>query len=230
MHESLSKDRIYAAVDVLFLTVRQGKLWVLLSRREREPQRGRWALPGKLLELDESALEAAEALKEEMLPGGYCYFEQLYTFTSADRDERGRVISIAYVGIAPHITPTQDEKLFEIDLKHDGSIDLRSEDGIALDPALTAFDHAYIIETGVKRLRGKIDYTDIGLRFIRNKESFTLGELEEIFEAVKGEGADKSNFRRFVKNRFEDRGIISPKDGTDKQSRGRPARLYSANI
>ena len=228
MHEELKSDRVYAAVDVMFMAVSGGRLRLMLSKRVNEPQKGRWALPGCLIGLDESAEGAAERLRREMLHTG-AYFEQLYTFTTPGRDERGRVISIAYVGIAPEIKSGDGKALFDADVRDD-ALTVTDENGEALDIRLLAFDHAEIIKTGVKRLRGKIDYTDIGLRFIKDRQCFALSELEDIFEAVKGESVDKSNFRRFVKGRFEDTGMISPIDKLDRQSRGRPARLYRANI
>ena len=101
MHRTLAQDRLHVAVDLLILTVKDGRLNLLLSKREHPPFAGFWALPGRMVAVDESAEIAANRLLGEMLPVREPFMEQLYTFTQADRDPRGRVISIAYLVIVP---------------------------------------------------------------------------------------------------------------------------------
>jgi 8-oxo-dGTP diphosphatase len=78
----------------------------------------------------------------------------------------------------------------------------------------------------VLRLRGKIDYTDVGFRFLNDLNAFSLSELQTVFEAVLGRKLDNSNFRRFIRNRYEETGRMVLTDHEDKQGRGRPAALY----
>ena len=68
MHDSLAPDQLYVTVDLLIMTVHNGKLNLLLSRRTAPPFEGRWALPGAFVGLEESAEEAARRLLREMLP------------------------------------------------------------------------------------------------------------------------------------------------------------------
>ncbi len=68
MHDSLNHDQLYVTVDMLILTVRDGKLNLLLSRRKDAPYAGRWALPGRFVGQDESAETTVRKLLEEMLP------------------------------------------------------------------------------------------------------------------------------------------------------------------
>ena len=122
MHELLEKDRVYAAVDLLFLTVRERRLYLLLSRRENEPCAGYAALPGRMIGLSESAEETAAVLENEMLPGAGAYMEQLYTFSDVHRDARGRVITIAYFALIPfqrleRLLPSTKMRLYEIDTR-----------------------------------------------------------------------------------------------------------------
>ena len=219
---------IRVAVDILFLTVQGRRLKLLLSRRREPPAEGQWALPGCFIGAEESAEEAVRRLTDEMLPGAKAYYEQLYTFSRADRDARGRVISIAYVAIVPRsrlegLLPASMMTRFEAQVC-DGRLSLRAEEGEKPDPL--AFDHGEIVSTGIRRLQGKIGYTDIGLRFLNDPHSFTMAELEGVFEAISGEKADKSNFRRFIRSRFEENGKIVPTGQYVRQNRGRPAMLY----
>ena len=232
MHGLLNRDQLYVTVDVLILTIRDGKLTLLLSRRPDAPFAGRWALPGRFVGLEESAETAAEKLLEEMLPVEGAFLEQLYTFTGIGRDPRGRVISAAYLVIVPQIrldaVPAEKSAAFRrfVPELTDEGLRLTGEDGSVLTGGDLAFDHGGMIETGVKRLRGKIDYTDVGFRFLNDLSAFSLGELQTVFEAVLGRKLDGSNFRRFIRSRYEETGRLEPVDREEKQKRGRPAVLY----
>ena len=233
MHEQLAQDRLYVTVDILILTVRSGRLNLLLSRRPDPPYNRCWALPGRFIGLDESAETAAKRLLAEMLPGRDRIPEQLYTFTDVNRDPRGRVISAAYLLIIPwgeiekQITGNEVTfRSFQVTLDRQG-LRLTGDEGETLTPGDLAFDHGKIIETGVERLRGKIDYTEIGFGFLENPNAFSLSELQTVFEAVLGETLDSSNFRRAVLGRYEKTGQLTQTDQAEKRSRGRPAALYS---
>ena len=233
MHESLERDQLYVTVDMLILTVREGRLNLLLSRRTEPPYAGRWALPGRFVGHDESAETAVKRLLDEMLPVKEAFMEQLYTFTGVNRDPRGRVISTAYLVIVPQrqlegilgsgLTPF---RRFEVKADEESETEFIAENGKALVSSDLAFDHGRIIETGINRLRGKIEYTDVGFRFLNDTEAFSLGELQTVYEAVLGKELDDSNFRRTIRRVYEETGLIIPTDREERTGRGRPAALY----
>ena len=230
MDEVLSQDRIYVTVDLLVLTVRDGRLGLLLSRRANPPFRGCWALPGRLVALEDSAETAARKLLAELLPIGEAFMEQLYTFTDLNRDPRGRVISIAYLVILPGGESAETEAahgMKAFDLRTEGSaLRLNADDGTELAASDMAFDHAGIVETAVRRLRGKIGYTDIAFRFLADMDSFSLSELQTVFEAVMDRPTDSSNFRRMIRTQYEKEGRVIRTEKEDKQGPGRPSVLY----
>lgn len=232
MHNTLDRDQVYVTVDILILTVAEGSLRLLLSRRDTPPYEGRWALPGTFIGLDESAEGAVQRLLGEMLPIQEAFLEQLYTFTAVARDPRGRVISMAYLVIVPwerlQRLITEKELPFRVCrvFMDDRGLRLVEDQGAVLLPEDLAFDHGRIIETGVSRLRGKIDYTDIGFRFLETPGAFSLSELQTVFEAVLGETLDSSNFRRAILGRYEKTGRLLQTDLAGKRGRGRPAALY----
>lgn len=232
MHEPLNASPLYMSVDGLILTIRGGRLTALLSRRTHPPFEGQWALPGRLIRPEESADEAVAQLLQEMLPGAAAYSEQLYTFTQPGRDPRGRVVTIAYLILLPWETlaplleqPGVTLRCFSL---CDGPsfFPLTGDDGTRLDPADLAFDHGRIFITGVTRLQGKIDYTDVGFHLLRDMQAFSLSELQTIFEAVMRQSLDASNFRRGILAKYETSGRITQTDSIKKQGRGRPAALY----
>ena len=95
-------DRPSVTVDILVFTICQKKLCALLIKRDMPPFIGKWAIPGGFIKMDESADQAAaRKLKEETGIEGV-RLEQLYTFSSVERDPRTRVISIVYFTAIPY--------------------------------------------------------------------------------------------------------------------------------
>lgn len=232
MNSTLTPNQLHVAVDLLILTVREGRLNLLLSKRELPPFAGFWALPGRMVAIDESAETAANKLLAEMLPVRNPFIEQLYTFTQTDRDPRGRVISVAYLVIVPWEqlkcileTGTTGFACFQVSLDQD-SLRLVGDHGTIPESDALAFDHARMIRDGLQRLRNKIGYTDIGFSFLENHEAFSLSELQTVFEAVLDDKLDNSNFRRFILNRYEKSGRLEQAEQAKKRGRGRPAALY----
>lgn len=232
MHVELRSDQMYVTVDLMIVSVIDGGLRVLLSRRVNPPYEGLWALPGRFVGLDESAGSTARRLLDEMLPLPDVYLEQLYTFAEANRDPRGRVISVAYLAIVPEArlagalnAPDNRLRPFRADTQS-RELRLAGEDGRYLEHGDLAFDHEKIIRMGITRLQGKIDYTEIAFRFLDDSGSFSLGEVQTVFEAILGRSLDTSNFRRSLLGRYEKTGRMIQTNRTERSGRGRPSGLY----
>ena len=87
------------AVDVVLLTVTGGGIRTLLLRRSRQPQLGRWAVPGGFVGMDESLDDAAGRVLATKAGLEDVFTEQLYTFGDPGRDPRTRVISVVYYAL-----------------------------------------------------------------------------------------------------------------------------------
>ena len=59
-----------------------------------------------------------------------------------------------------------------------------------------AFDHAYILQMALERLRAKLRYQPIGFELLPKK--FTLSQLQRLYELVLERELDKRNFRKRV--------------------------------
>lgn len=213
-------------VDLVIFTVIDTDLKVLLIKRKGHPFRGCWAMPGGFVDVGDGVKDQGEdvedaahrELEEEThLPKGSCYLEQLYTFGKAGRDPRTRVISVAYLAL---IRPTlaaavsagddaAEAKWFSVEHEVEGKLPL-------------AFDHAEVLQRGVSRVRGKIDYSSIAFDLV--PETFTVNDLRSVYEAVKGRTYDTKTFHRKFQRMVAD-GIITPAPG--KRTTGaRPATVY----
>lgn len=187
------------AVDVAVVTVRDGALAALLTRRAEHPFRGAWGLPGGFVGLDES-LDAAAA-RVLAAKGGLSgvYLEQLYTFGAPDRDPRTRVISVAYyalvhpgrlagladgAALATLEVPWAGERGGPVHARVDGA------------RVPLAFDHAEQLGWVVRRLRGKLDYAALGFELL--PPTFRLRELQAVHEAILGRRLNKDSFRRRI--------------------------------
>lgn len=215
-------------VDLVLMTVRAGRLVVLLQRRSDPPYKGDWALPGGFVDVSESLDSAAARILSSKagLPT-LGWLEQLYTFGAPDRDPRMRVITVAYFALVPldilasAIQSRADLHLAALDIDWPGEAGgpamARSIEGELLP---LAFDHADILGAAVKRLRGKIDYSTVAFALL--SDLFTLRDLQDVHEAILGTRLNKPAFRR----RMLDKGWIV---GTGEREQGaayRPAELY----
>ena len=89
-------------VDMILMTVSEGKLKLLLVKRGNHPFIHDWALPGGFVNFEEDLDHAVEReLAEETHITKHTYFRQLYTLGNADRDPRTRIISTVYLSLTP---------------------------------------------------------------------------------------------------------------------------------
>jgi len=200
---------IRVTVDIVIFTIRDARLHVLLVKRGIPPFQGRWAIPGGFVLEGESLDDAALRELREETGVADLYLEQLYSFGDLDRDPRGRVVTIAYYALisADRAAPVAGTDAAEARW---WPVDELPE---------LAFDHPRILEYAIERLRNKLEYTTVGFQLL--PETFTLSELQLVYEAILGRRLDKRNFRR----KLAILKILSP---TREMRRGvgKPARLY----
>lgn len=197
--------------DVVLFAIREQRLQVLLIRRANPPYQGMWALPGGFLDIEEDLDSCARReLAEETGISGL-YLEQLYTFGRPGRDPRGRVISVAYLALL------RQDHAASPKAASDAAAVRWFELGQLPD---LAFDHDQIIAMAQQRLRDKLSYSTLGFQFMA--ETFTLGELQAVYEAVQNQPLDKRNFRR----RILGLGQIEETGRSRRNGKHRPAREY----
>ena len=172
----------------------------------------RWALPGGRVRPDETLDEAARRELAAQTGVRDVYLEQLYTFGSPHRDPQGRVVSVAYVALIPHAGrfqgPRGSDKYADV-----------AWVPVARRPRL-AYDHPAVVKTALARLRGKLEYTNLAYTLL--PRAFTLGDLQQLYEAILGRRLDRRNFRKKILSLGLLRGL-----GRLRRGRHRPAALYA---
>ncbi|MFI0480462.1 NrtR DNA-binding winged helix domain-containing protein [Actinomadura sp. 9N215] len=207
----MSVPRLAVSVDLVVLTVREQRLCALRWRRDRDPYLGAWSLPGGFIQLDEDLPAAASRLMAERagLADVRIHLEQLATYGYPDRDPRQRVVSVAYLGLAPDLPASSRAQVLWTAV----------DELVHQDRA--AFDHRRILCDGMERARAKLEYTSLAAAFC--PPEFTVAELRRVYEIVWGKSLDPRNFHRKVTG--ADRFLI-PTEQTTTRDGGRPARLY----
>lgn len=183
---SYEYERPALATDTVVFGFDGEQLRVLLTEREKEPFKNRWALPGGFVFMDETTEQAAKRLLHEKAGVKHVYIEQLYTFSDLDRDPRERIISVAYYAL---VNAHQYELVA-------GRDTLQSEWFALNNLPKLAFDHSKIIRTAIERLKGKVSYQPIGFELLNEK--FTLSQLQAVYEAILETEIDKRNFRKKI--------------------------------
>lgn len=200
-------------VDSVVFGIGEKGLQILLIKRKDDPFKGCWALPGGFVEMDETTDEAVLRELEEETSIKDVYLEQLYTFSTVNRDPRERVVSVAYYGL---VRPEDLEICAQSDAADVKWFSLNRK------PKL-AFDHKEIMDMAKERLKGKVRYQPIGFELLPRK--FTLSQLQQVYEAILEKPLDKRNFRRILLKM----GILEELAEKDTTVKHRPPRLYRFN-
>ncbi|WP_433381666.1 NUDIX hydrolase [Actinoplanes sp. CA-142083] len=213
---------VAVTVDVVALTIRDGRLCVLLVERGEQPLAGRRALPGGFVRPEETLDQAAmRELGEEtgLRPGEgeltRVHLEQLRSYGDPHRDPRMRVFTVAYLAFAPSLPDPR------------AGSDAAAASWVPVTEAGDlAFDHDAILADGLERARSKLEYTPLATAFAGAE--FTISELRQIYAAVWGEELHAGNFHRkvlSVPGFVESTGETTARGG----ERGGPrAKLYRA--
>jgi len=212
-HELTTMNHRYpqpiVTVDIVLLTLRRRQLCAALLERSHPPHAGEWTLPGGWVHTDEDedALASATRILKNKAGIESPYLEQLQTFANRHRDSRGWSVSIAYYALVPSELIATDSPL-----------KWRPVDAIRSLP----FDHLQILRTAVDRVRSKTLYSSLPLHLM--PKTFTLSELQQVYEEVLGGPLDKRSFRR----RIEEMDVVEPVPGALASSSGpgRPAQRY----
>ena len=204
--------KVWVSVDCIIFGFDDGKLKVLIGRRQMDPGRGEWSLYGGFVAADEGLDEAASRTVKELTGLDNLYMRQVGAFGKTDRDPGERVISIAY------------SALINV---NDYNERLRLEHGVEwMDinhlPLLYS-DHNEMVRKARKLMRQKLRTEPVGFRLLPNL--FTLTQLQRLYEAVNGEDLDKRNFRK----RIKEMDFIEKTELIDKSGSKRGASLYRFN-
>ena len=206
-------DSVFS-IDCVIFGFDEGELKILLIERNVEPFKDWWALPGYLVEQDESLDSAAERILYELTGLRGIYMDQFYTFGEVNRHPQGRVITVGYYAM----------------IRLSGNKDLKPvpKTNYAKKAVWTpladlkklAFDHDKIFGRAFQKIKNRISYQPIAFELL--PEKFTLTQLQHLYEVILNRKLDKRNFRKKMLNY----GILKELDEKQKGVSYRAAKLY----
>ena len=202
-------------------------LSILLVKRNKEPDKNKWSLPGGFIDLKETSKDASVRVLKKETGLSNVYMQQIGVNDLVNRDSRGRIISTTYMALVDRTLIkselTKDASWFDLEVKEDKntiSINLNNgEDVIVfrvkrivvdkksleyeyelIDKGLS-FDHDIILVKSLMELRNKVNNTDIVFNLM--PKLFTVGELKQVYELLLGKNLVNSAFRRWINDRIE---------------------------
>jgi 8-oxo-dGTP diphosphatase len=202
MRERPSKTALYT-VDAVLMTAMGNQLAILLVRNSSE--RERWSLPWRTPQIDETLDAAAANTAEEALGESPTWMEQIGAFGDGKRHPSEADVSVAYLGLVPHETasPRATYTWFQI-----GDL-----------PSLPPRQRT-MVEGATKTLQSSLDQAPIAFRLL--PATFTLSELQQMYELLLGKRLHKASFRRALQAAW----LVEPMDEWRSEGRGRPAQLF----
>jgi 8-oxo-dGTP diphosphatase len=186
-YDSSAYPSFAVTVDIVILTMREGRLHVLLVRRSGDPYAGAWALPGGFKRPDETLDDAARReLREETGVIAPKHLAQFGAYGDPGRDPRTNVVTVAYLAVMPDPgdlragTDAAAARLWPV--------------AEAMEDLPLAFDHRRILSDAIDRAAEQLEQTDLATAFVG--ETFALSELQNVYEELWQAEIDPANFRR----------------------------------
>lgn len=206
------QQKFYVAVDCIILGYREGKLYLLVSKRKFEPLKGQDTLMGGFLLQDENLTETVARVVSEYTGIDDVYMEQAGVYSDIDRDTGERVVSIAYYALIDMMM--FDENLYNV--HHARWVELDKVGRLI-------FDHNQMLDDTLRKLRKKAETQPIGFNLL--PEKFTLPQLQSLYEAIYRTTLDKRNFRK----KMLEMGILEKQEEKDKSNSRKGAFYYRFN-
>ena len=191
------------SIDLVLVTAMGDELAVLLARSSGD--RERWSVPWRFSQVGETLEIAAGHVARDAVGELPIWLEQIGAFGDGRRHPGDGPISVAFVGVVPHETasPRPGHAWFPIN------------DVPALAPRQRT-----MVDAAMRTMQGRLDQAPIAFRLLPS--TFTLSELQHMYEVLLGKRLHKASFRRALRAAW----LVEPTDEWRSEGRGRPAQLY----
>ena len=190
------------ALDLVLCTAYGRALAVLLVRG---PGREGWTLPWGGITAGESLESTAAHIAATASGAPAAWLVQCGTITDTRRHPGGAALSVGFVGVAPSraVPPPAPGQWFPV-------TEL---------PVLAPRQRA-MLDLGLAALRDRMDVAPVAFHLL--PRTFTLSDLQEVYEILLGRRLHKASFRRALQAAY----LVEPTDEWRSEGRGRPAQLF----
>jgi ADP-ribose pyrophosphatase YjhB (NUDIX family) len=179
---------------------------VLLERRSEGREKSvRWSLPWIPSKTGEGLTEIAQRAIKQSVGAAPIWSTQVGAFSDGAHPSASD-ISIVYVALVPmgHATAPSDEFQWFL---------------LSELPALSE-RQSQMLQESVSAVRDRLDLYPVAFKLL--PATFTLSELQHMYELLLGRRLHKASFRRALAAAT----LVEPTDEWRSEGRGRPAQLY----
>lgn len=188
------------------------QLKVLLIKRNNEPARGQWALPGGFVNSTEEFIDTAQKKLKQETGADSIYLEQLKAYSLTDPSPDNRIVSIAFYSI--------------IKLDEFNPLDINNHIyrwASVKDMPELPFDHGQKVKDAIARVKESMNTRPLVYNLL--PAYFSLNQLQKIYEEIYNIKLDNRNFRRKVKKLT----YLTASEKLEENVSHRPGLLYSFN-
>ena len=202
MRERSTRTPAYS-IDLVLVTAMGNELAILCARSSAD--RERWSIPWRIPQTGETLDAAAQRVAQDALGEAPIWMEQVGAFGDAKRHPADSDVSIAYVALVPHETASPRAGYAWFPVRDLPSVSPRQR---------------VMIEGATRAIQSRLDQAPIAFRLLPG--TFTLGELQQMYELLLGKRLHKASFRRALQAAW----LVEPTDEWRSEGRGRPAQLF----
>jgi len=201
-----SPRRALLTADLLLLAAPGRRLMMLLARARDPRAKERWELPFDGPRGDETLDDAAARVARAALGAPVAQVEQIAAFGDRRRHPAAAEVSVAFLALVPGGAPAPvggENAWFPVDEL----------------PAIAPRQRA-MVDAALVAIRARLDQAPIAFRLL--PPTFTLSQLQEVYELLIGRRLHKASFRRALQAAW----LVEPTDEWRREGRGRPAQLF----
>jgi 8-oxo-dGTP diphosphatase len=201
-----SPRRVALTIDVVLLAAPGHRLMMLLARARDARSKERWELPFDGMRGEETIEDAAARVARAALGAPVAQVEQVAAFGDRRRHPAAADVSVAFLALVPPgsaASAAAESAWFPVD---------------ELPPV--APRQRAIIDGALQAVRARLDQSPIAFRLL--PPTFTLSQLQEVYELLIGRRLHKASFRRALQAAW----LVEPTDEWRSEGRGRPAQLF----
>ncbi|MBU6340639.1 MAG: NUDIX domain-containing protein [Bacteroidetes bacterium] len=192
------------SIDCVVFGFHEQQLKVLLVNMHQTPY---WALPGGFIQQNEDVDDAAARILFQRTGAHDIYLEQFYAFGKVNRNftdvHRQIMAQIGLKAGEDHWIFRRFVSLGYYALVHFPEVDISS--GMLKEPCAwfdvhqvpaLIFDHNEIVQKALETLQRSLDEKLVGFKLL--PETFTMGELQSLYETILGVRLLRTNFQRKI--------------------------------
>jgi 8-oxo-dGTP diphosphatase len=193
-------------VDVVLFTPQGNALAALvLPVAGRARSRDRWVLPSGTLQGAHTLDDTAARVAHSALGRAPSFLDQALTTAAVDTPQERTDLTVTYFGLVPSAPTLPSNRAMWIPSTDAGG--LSAGQNVAMGAALAA-------------MRARLDQQPIAFRLL--PLTFTLSELQSVYELLLGRRLHKASFRRAL----HASSLVEATDEWRSEGRGRPAQLF----